>query len=95
MNEDHLVEEDTVLDSNQAGANPAVSNTVEQAVFFNDKAVNVAPDVTLLQLLQRFNIEPNSVAVVVNQGVVPRSLWQTQVCQHQDKIDVFTVVAGG
>lgn len=71
------------------------NDKLDHIIYFNDKAVNVAMDLTLLQLLKQQSIEPQSVAMVVNQGVVPRGLWQTQVCQREDKIDVFTVVAGG
>ncbi|WP_299496792.1 sulfur carrier protein ThiS [uncultured Shewanella sp.] len=71
------------------------NNILEKMIYFNDKAVNIQAQFTLMQLLKQQSIDPLSVALVVNQGVVPRSLWQTQVCQNEDRIDVFTVVAGG
>ncbi|WP_298775481.1 sulfur carrier protein ThiS [uncultured Shewanella sp.] len=71
------------------------NNINEKIIYFNDKAVSVESEFTLLQLLKQQSVDPQSVALVVNQGVVPRSLWPTQSCQSEDRIDVFTVVAGG
>ncbi|MCL1126333.1 sulfur carrier protein ThiS [Shewanella surugensis] len=78
----------------QAERQPDVEQ-VEQTIYFNEKSITVVAGLTLRQLLGLHSIDPQSVAVVVNQAVIPRGHWSEQLCQPQDKIDVFTVVAGG
>ncbi|MGL6013792.1 MAG: sulfur carrier protein ThiS, partial [Shewanella oncorhynchi] len=32
---------------------------------------------------------------VLNAEVVPRNRWQSILCQHEDKLELFSAVAGG
>ncbi|MCK7631078.1 sulfur carrier protein ThiS [Shewanella sp. JNE10-2] len=41
------------------------------------------------------NIALDSVAIVLNAEVVPRNRWQSILCQHEDKLELFSAVAGG
>lgn len=36
-----------------------------------------------------------NVALVVNQNIIPKSLWLNHVCQNHDQIEIFSAVAGG
>ena len=35
------------------------------------------------------------IALVLNAEVVPRNRWQSILCQHEDKLELFSAVAGG
>jgi sulfur carrier protein len=35
------------------------------------------------------------IAVVVNETIIPKSLWQTHQCKAGDHIELFSAVAGG
>ncbi|MCL1049002.1 sulfur carrier protein ThiS [Shewanella abyssi] len=64
-------------------------------ILLNDEAVTVAVGTSLTQVLERQTIALNGVALVLNAEVVPRSRWSHIMCQHDDKLEVFSVVAGG
>lgn len=36
-----------------------------------------------------------NVALVVNQNIIPRSIWLNHLCQNHDQIEIFSAVAGG
>jgi sulfur carrier protein len=61
-------------------------NGVEQIVRAN---------LNLAELLILCDLPTQSVAIVVNDGVVPRSRWMHILCQANDNITVFSAVAGG
>jgi len=64
-------------------------------IFLNDEAMNIATGSSLTDVLRNQVIAENSVALVLNGEVVPRSRWAHIVCQQDDTLDVFSVVAGG
>ncbi|PKG77350.1 thiamine biosynthesis protein ThiS [Shewanella sp. Actino-trap-3] len=61
-------------------------NGVEQIVRAN---------LNLAELLILCDLPTQSVAIVVNDSVVPRSRWMHVLCQANDNITVFSAVAGG
>ncbi|MFT6976883.1 MAG: sulfur carrier protein [Shewanella psychromarinicola] len=61
-------------------------NGVEQIVRAN---------LNLAELLILCDLPTQSVAIVVNDSVVPRSRWMHILCQANDNITVFSAVAGG
>ncbi|QQX78422.1 sulfur carrier protein ThiS [Shewanella sp. KX20019] len=64
-------------------------------ILLNDQAVTVSAGMSLTQILEHQTITLNGVALVLNAEVVPRSRWSHIMCQHDDKLEVFSVVAGG
>ncbi|MCC4831997.1 sulfur carrier protein ThiS [Shewanella sp. 1_MG-2023] len=64
-------------------------------IEFNGLAQELGYNSSLLQLIELKNLNPKSLALVLNDQVVPRSRWAQIECQHSDKIDVFSAVAGG
>ena len=70
------------------------------AITVNGHHLNVKTNTTLQQALALYTanttpLDLSNVAVVVNQNIVPRSLWQEHVCQSHDHIEIFSPVAGG
>ncbi len=50
---------------------------------------------SLEQLLASKEIKPETVALVINGEVIPRSLWKTTQINDGDAIEIFSAVAGG
>lgn len=63
--------------------------------MINDEAVLIPKGLNITGLIGRQNMEPKSVAVVCNGHVIPRGYWQEKLCEDKDKIELFSVVAGG
>ncbi|WP_153914543.1 sulfur carrier protein ThiS [Shewanella sp. TC10] len=64
-------------------------------IEFNGLVEHLNSNANLLQLIELKNLNPKSLALVLNDQVVPRSRWGQIECQQSDKIDVFSAVAGG
>ena len=64
-------------------------------IEFNGSAEKLQSNASLLQLVELKDLNPKSLALVLNDQVVPRSRWAQIECQQSDKIDVFSAVAGG
>jgi len=64
-------------------------------IMINDDVVLIPKGLNIAGLIARQNMEQKSVAVVCNGHVVPRGYWQGRLCEETDKIEIFSVVAGG
>ncbi|TRW82715.1 sulfur carrier protein ThiS [Mycolicibacterium sp. 018/SC-01/001] len=60
----------------------------------NDKTVEVDGQVTVAALLDRLGYPEKGIAVAVDWAVIPRSEWDTELCDGA-KIDVVAAVQGG
>jgi len=49
----------------------------------------------LVEILALKQVAEQSVAVVVNQVIIPRSEWPHYQCQIGDQVEFFSAVAGG
>ncbi|AQS36353.1 sulfur carrier protein ThiS [Shewanella psychrophila] len=73
-------------------------NNISEAsikVMLNDELTVLTNDLSIQSLLLQQNIAANSVAVVCNGQVLPKSRWEGTLCRHGDKFEVFALVAGG
>ncbi|GGD65842.1 sulfur carrier protein ThiS [Lacimicrobium alkaliphilum] len=61
----------------------------------NDHSIQLSAPVTLAALIRQHYPDNNGIAVAVNQQVVNKSLWEQTELQPEDRISLFTVVAGG
>lgn len=64
-------------------------------ININGDLQRLQPNTSLAQVLVLKQIEPKSVALVVNQQIIPRSEWHQYQCQADDEIEFFSAVAGG
>ena len=64
-------------------------------IQINGNDENIMTNMSLAELIVLKNIQPQSVAIVMNSDVVPRSRWPYVQCQASDKVELFSVVAGG
>jgi sulfur carrier protein len=69
-------------------------------IFINGQSQQVADGCDLQQALSVSasndqNIDLANIAAVLNQTIVPKSLWEEQQCKEGDQIELFSAVAGG
>lgn len=64
-------------------------------VDVNGKRVDLPPDSTVIQILQRFDLPQRGVAVEVSGTIVPRSRWATTTLRDGDRVEVVHMVGGG
>ncbi|KDM92093.1 thiamine biosynthesis protein ThiS [Photobacterium galatheae] len=64
-------------------------------VQVNDKAMQLAVDTSLLQLLEQLAMPLDATAVAVNQAIVSRECWGETVLSDGDAIALFQAIAGG
>lgn len=64
-------------------------------IHINNAPTSLAEPTSLMALLSAQNVAIDAVAIVLNSAVVPRHKWASVICQHEDRIDIFSVVAGG
>jgi sulfur carrier protein len=64
-------------------------------VLLNSKSISIDVSYTLSMVIESFAIESQTMAVAVNEAVIPRSEWQTTTLIQGDKIDMFQAIAGG
>ncbi|WP_144207298.1 sulfur carrier protein ThiS [Shewanella donghaensis] len=64
-------------------------------IEFNGEVEQLQQTASLLALIEHKQLNPKTLALVLNQQVVPRSRWEAIQCQPNDKVEVFSAVAGG
>jgi sulfur carrier protein len=64
-------------------------------ITLNGKAMSWHSDGTLCQLLTSFNFTTGGNVVAVNNVITPKSQWEQTKVNNDDRISVFSVVAGG
>lgn len=68
-------------------------------ISLNGAKVNCAPNTSVLAFLTAQgivqDISQNGIAVAKNGSILAKPLWCDSYLQHNDKLDVFTLVAGG
>ncbi|NKF52603.1 sulfur carrier protein ThiS [Shewanella sp. WXL01] len=65
------------------------------SVTLNGESRQYSTSLSIAEFVSENSLKPNSIAIVVNQHLVPRSEWTNRQCQDGDQIEVFSVVAGG
>lgn len=61
----------------------------------NGQAREVAPGITLADLVRQLTESPRGVAAAVNGEVVPRGAWPATPLAERDAVEVVTAVQGG
>lgn len=64
-------------------------------ILLNGETRQVPKNINLRQLLERFSLPDQRVAVELNNGVVRRVAWPETVIMEGDKIEVVHFVGGG
>ncbi|MGS0674576.1 sulfur carrier protein ThiS [Shewanella sp. 0m-4] len=82
-----------------------VNNNDEQkdcrgiSISINDEVKQLANHTTLQAVIEAYSlaqgIEIKAIAAALNAEVVPRQSWPITQCKTADKLELFSVVAGG
>jgi len=68
---------------------------MEISVFINGEARAVAPQQTLLELLQYLGLDPARVAVELDRRIVKQARWGDTVVEAGAQIEIVQFVGGG
>lgn len=61
----------------------------------NGKSMTLTDSATVADLIAELNVQSDTLAVAVNHTIIPRPDWANHGLACNDKVDVFTLVAGG
>ena len=66
-------------------------------VTINGKPFTLSNDATLLNALQKLQIDPSrsGIAVALGYDVIPRTKWSETTLQNNDEIEIVTATQGG
>lgn len=64
-------------------------------ITVNDKNISAAEEITLAVLLDSRKINRASVVVELNNRIVKRELFESQILQNGDRITILNFVGGG
>nr|WP_320126070.1 sulfur carrier protein ThiS [uncultured Shewanella sp.] len=64
-------------------------------IHINNVPQPLSEPTSLAAVILAQDIALDSVAIVLNAEVIPRNRWQSILCQHEDKLELFSAVAGG
>ncbi|ACA86866.1 sulfur carrier protein ThiS [Shewanella woodyi] len=64
-------------------------------IYINDEPLTISSSQSFKALVDGQGVKIKSVALVCNSVLVPRAAWQERCCKEGDKIEIFSVVAGG
>ena len=61
----------------------------------NGEVVQVGEECSLNDIIDTFPHQESSLAVAINQTIIPLSRWREHRLEDDDVVDIFTLVAGG
>lgn len=64
-------------------------------VCVNQTQIEIELNTNILQLLQKVNTSINGIAIAVNNIIVSRKSWESQVLRSNDKILIIKATQGG
>lgn len=64
-------------------------------ITLNGKITNIEKNLTISNLLKKYNIEPNMVAIEINLDILPVSQYEEREIKDGDKIELVEFVGGG
>lgn len=70
-------------------------NATRVNVIVNGEPRDVAPGLTVAELLRQLGISPRGVAVEVNLRVIPRNQHEQYRLSEGDRLEIVTLVGGG
>ncbi len=64
-------------------------------IFANGRAKQVAPDISITDVLASLKVNPKAVLVEINGTALFRDEWPERELEHGDRLEIIRVVAGG
>jgi sulfur carrier protein len=69
--------------------------TNKKYFFLNGQKYFTEFDLTILQLLKYFNYNPSILVLEYNNSICNKNHWNNICINHNDKIEIVTIVGGG
>ncbi|WP_445767601.1 sulfur carrier protein ThiS [Rheinheimera sp.] len=64
-------------------------------IKFNDQVLQLTADCTVSELLRQQQLQPQGLAVAINNTVIAKQQWPVQQLHDNDCVNVFHIVTGG
>ncbi|MGS0681936.1 sulfur carrier protein ThiS [Shewanella sp. 125m-7] len=76
-----------------------IATTKRISIYINDEVKEIYAHSTLQCVIEAYcvtrGVDIKAIAAAVNRELAPRDNWQTTPCKTDDKLELFSVVAGG
>lgn len=64
-------------------------------IILNGESKTIDDDCSIEQLLQSLELEGRRLAVEVNQDIIPRSQFSSQLLHESDRVEIVQAIGGG
>ena len=64
-------------------------------IYINGKKKNINSNCNLINILEKYSLKNELVAVEINQEVIPKSSYKTITINKNDKIEILELIGGG
>ena len=71
------------------------TNPIKKTFFLNGQEYTTTDSVTLSDLLNYFNYNSSLLVLEYNDFICDKKNWNTIYVEHNDKIEIVTIVGGG
>ena len=64
-------------------------------VLVNENPIEVEENATLSQLLQKVNASVEGIAIAINDEIIAKNAWKSQVIKNNDNVLIIKATQGG
>ena len=64
-------------------------------VSINNATKVVADYITITEMLAFLGIISSGIAIAINNNVVPKTIWNSHILQHNDQVTIIRATQGG
>ena len=64
-------------------------------MILNGKTVDLKEDISVKDLLENYDLNPQKVVVEVNMGILDDEVYSTYLLKNEDTVEVISFVGGG
>jgi sulfur carrier protein len=64
-------------------------------VLVNENPIEVEENATLSQLLQKVNASAEGIAIAINDEIIAKNAWKSQVIKNNDNVLIIKATQGG
>ena len=64
-------------------------------IYINGKKKNINNNCNLINILEKYSLKNELVAVEINQEVIPKSNYKTKKINKNDRIEIIELIGGG
>ncbi|QGM79942.1 sulfur carrier protein ThiS [Otariodibacter oris] len=64
-------------------------------IYINGEKITLLTVLSVAQLIEQQSLNPQGLAIAINQNILPRSEWESYQLKDNDSLTVFRAIAGG